>query len=793
MIKQNYFFCLAVSSLAILSFQPCIAQRSYYVSNSGNDNNTGTINKPFRSLSKANSLNLGPGDTVFFKSGQTFAGSLIIESSAVGSFDKPIVITSYGKDRATINAKDSLGILIKNGYYLKIQNLTLIGSGRKTGNIKDGLMIFNSDNIEVNDLDISGFQKSGLLLYASKNVIAKNVLVHDNGAAGITVEGPYQKRESDHIQILNCRAENNPGDPTKLDNHSGNGIIVGNCKNVLIDHCTATNNGWDMPRIGNGPVGIWAYEADSIIIQHCLAYRNKTSKGGADGGGFDFDGGVTHSIIQYCISYENQGSGLCIFQYSGASPWHDNIYRYNISENDGTVSDSQAGIYVWNSSNDEKQFYNCEVYGNIIYNSKVAAIDFSETSKSKNFHFYNNIFAGKDSLIKGSDKINDVVFENNDWWSLTNGFNIGGIKDIQSWSAKTGKEQMNGKLVGLNVKPEFVKPGKTGITSADQLPSFSNYDLTQNSVLKSIVEAYPLPVDWKDSNGNFINAHGAGVLCHNGIYYLFGEIKKGKTWLVPGQNWEDYRVPAGGVSCYSSIDLKHWRYEGIALTPVSGNSASDIDTSKVIERPKVIYNNKTHEFVMWMHIDAKDYSYAHAGVAVSNSPAGPYKYLHSVRPNGQMSRDMTLFKDDNGKAYLIYSSENNKTMQVCLLSDDYLAPTKTYSRILIERNREAPAIFKNNGKYYLITSACTGWSPNAANYSVADKPLGPWKEYGNPCKGPGAEKTFEAQSTFVLPVNGLKRYYIFMADRWNKTDLEKSTYLWLPLTIENGKVEIKIK
>jgi len=48
-----------------------------------------------------------------------------------------------------------------------------------------------------------------------------------------------------------------------------------------------------------------------------------------------------------------------------------------------------------------------------------------------------------------------------------------------------------------------------------------------------------------------INAHGAGVLFHNGVYYLYGEIKKGKTWLVPGQTWEDYRVPAGGVSCYS--------------------------------------------------------------------------------------------------------------------------------------------------------------------------------------------------------------------------------------------------
>lgn len=295
---------------------------------------------------------------------------------------------------------------------------------------------------------------------------------------------------------------------------------------------------------------------------------------------------------------------------------------------------------------------------------------------------------------------------------------------------------------------------------------------------------------WLDTDGHFINAHGAGIMHYNGTYYLFGEIKKGKTWLVPNQSWEDYRVPAGGVSCYSSKDLKRWKYEGVALAPVKGQPENDLDTSRVIERPKVIYNNKTKQFVMWMHIDKKDYSYSQSGVAVSSTPIGPFHYLGSVKPNGQMVRDMTLFQDNDGKAYLIYSSEGNNTMQVCLLSDDYLSPTKTYSRILINKSREAPALFKNNGKYYLITSLCTGWSPNAAMYALANNPLGPYKEFGNPCKGKGAETTFEAQSTYVLPV---KDKFIFMADRWNKFDLEKSTYLWLPLTVRNGKIEIKGK
>ncbi len=296
---------------------------------------------------------------------------------------------------------------------------------------------------------------------------------------------------------------------------------------------------------------------------------------------------------------------------------------------------------------------------------------------------------------------------------------------------------------------------------------------------------------WKDVDGQIINAHGAGLLWHNDTYYMYGEIKKGITRLVPGQNWEDYRVPAGGISCYSSKDLLNWKYEGVALAPVTGDSSSDLDTGRVIERPKVIYNDQTGKFIMWMHIDKEDYSYARAGVAVSNRPEGPYEYLGSTRPNGQMSRDMTLFKDIDGKAYLVYASEDNNTMQVCLLSDDYLSPTIKFTRILIDQRREAPALFKYHGKYFLITSYCSGWSPNAALYSVADSILGTWENRGNPCVGPDADMTFNSQSSYVLPVSGKPDEFIFIADRWTKTDLPDSRYIWLPFRMTKDEIEIK--
>jgi hypothetical protein len=488
--------------------------RAYYVSPSGNDKNEGTRNAPFQTIQRINSLQLNPGDSILFKGDQQFTGSLKINVIGPGDELHPILISSYGNGSASILSGNESAIIIHKTSWLEITKLKLIGSGRKKGNTHDGLLIQNSRHISADSLMISGFQKSGLLVSSSEDISVTNIFAYENGAAGISVEGTYAVKKSNHnIYISHCRAENNPGDPSNLTNHSGNGIVVGSCSKVLIEYCTATNNGWDMPRIGNGPVGIWAYEADSVTIQHCLSYRNKTSVGGADGGGFDLDGGVTNSIVQYCLSYENQGAGFCIFQYLYASPWHDNIFRFNISVNDGNVSDAGAGLYVWNSSRDSNQFYNSLVYNNTIYNSKAAAVSFSELSKRKTFSFYNNIFVGKDSLVKGSMGVD--IFIGNDWWSLNKRFNIEGKSDFKSWATQTGKEIVSGKIKGLNRKPEFKGSGTIGLTSASGLKKFSYFKISPKSPLRNrginLLNLYGIDTGGLDFSSGKPPAEGIGA------------------------------------------------------------------------------------------------------------------------------------------------------------------------------------------------------------------------------------------------------------------------------------------
>ncbi len=331
---------------------------------------------------------------------------------------------------------------------------------------------------------------------------------------------------------------------------------------------------------------------------------------------------------------------------------------------------------------------------------------------------------------------------------------------------------------------------------------------------------------WEDNNGNHINAHGGGMLLHGGRLWWFGEHK------VPGDAGNYAQV---GVHCYSADpnDIANWRDEGIALR-VSDDPTSDIAKGCILERPKVIYNAKTGKFVMWFHLELKNHGYsaARSGVAIADRPEGPYTFLRSGRINpgkwaeniphekrtlaaapstkglvgswfpegmnkaafyyrdfagGQMARDMTLFVDDDGKAYHIYSSEENGTTQIAELDDTYTAHTGRYVRLFEGRFMEAPAIFKKDGKYYFIASGCTGWAPNAARSAVADNLFGPWTELGNPTRGENSHVTHYSQSTYVLPVPGKPGQFIYCGDRWTPENAIDGRYIWLPIEWEDGK------
>ncbi|NDV63412.1 family 43 glycosylhydrolase [Puniceicoccales bacterium CK1056] len=318
---------------------------------------------------------------------------------------------------------------------------------------------------------------------------------------------------------------------------------------------------------------------------------------------------------------------------------------------------------------------------------------------------------------------------------------------------------------------------------------------------------------WEDTAGDPIQAHGGGLLKHGDLWYWYGEDKRNGYF------------PSPGVSCYSSNDLINWKNEGVVCPiwvrdgeSIVPNTPAEFQSSTrraVMERPKVIYNDKTKKFLMWVHLEGyadgdPRYQISSAGVAFSDSPVGPFEFVDFFRPvpaelhktfceetsadqmvRGSTFRDMTLFKDDDGRAYVIYAAESNYTMHIIELTDDFcgvkpLVLGKTWNRILIGEHREAPAMFKYRNNYYILTSGATGWTPNAARMYTSGQILGPYSSLGNPCLGELSETTFNSQSTFVQPLQPDKGIFLYMGDRWTRDDLGDSRYIWLPLTFDGN-------
>ncbi len=281
-----------------------------------------------------------------------------------------------------------------------------------------------------------------------------------------------------------------------------------------------------------------------------------------------------------------------------------------------------------------------------------------------------------------------------------------------------------------------------------------------------------------DTAGNELHAHGGHILFHDGFYYWYGEDRRDNIY----------------VSCYRSADLEHWEFVGHSLTADSPTAPfrvrsdlalyHDLDGKRRkvnIERPKVLYNRRIGKFVMWMHYEnGMNYHDARCAVATSDTPDGEFTYHGSFNPFGCMSRDCTLFEDGD-TAYFISAARDNADLHIYRLSEDYLNVDEQVKSLWQGEYREAPAVFKREGVYYMLSSFCTGWAPNQGKWASADSMEGRWTMlhlFGD-------ETTYRSQPAFVLPVtkdDGEHFYYV--ADRWNAKNYFDSTYVFLEIQFD---------
>lgn len=196
---------------------------------------------------------------------------------------------------------------------------------------------------------------------------------------------------------------------------------------------------------------------------------------------------------------------------------------------------------------------------------------------------------------------------------------------------------------------------------------------------------------------------------------------------------------------YSTVDMVNWTYRGTPLTSATfsawAKQDNDCWASQCIER-----NGKWYWYVT---ATIKGQAYPGIGVAVADSPAGPYRDpIRKPLVQGWFKIDPSVFIDDNGQAYLFYGNNNlwyaklTKSMtaitggevEVKTKDEKAFGPFKGYDDQGNPKTNfeEASWIYKRDGKYFLEYAA--GGVPEFWAYSTADKVTGPWT-YGGKVMG----------------------------------------------------------
>lgn len=328
---------------------------------------------------------------------------------------------------------------------------------------------------------------------------------------------------------------------------------------------------------------------------------------------------------------------------------------------------------------------------------------------------------------------------------------------------------------------------------------------------------------WLDTRGNRIQAHAGGLFYENGQWYWYGENKE-KT---DGKNG----IWTWGIRAYRSADLYNWTDCGLIIPPVLDNPDSNLAPQKHIDRPHILKNPRTGQYVCWLKLSGKE-----ACFALLTAPAllGPYTLVReNYRPLGMDAGDFDLYQAADGAAYL-YFNGNHGSVYATALTEDYLditgPVTEQYAGLHPPFVREGIAVFREGDKYYMLTSGMTGYIPNRSDAAVAGTPLGPFVPVGDPHLDDDTHASFNSQISQVLPLPGKPGVYLVLADRWvpgypvdaHRADVltraiaahyepDKYTvtpeearelancpllgtantsvagYVWLPLTVEDGK------
>jgi len=539
----------------------------------GDDRDLGTCTpyRPWASIGRVNRGNYQGGDSILFRAGQSFHGALYLDNNnSHGTPGRPIVLGSYpfglvnsdacrrrplDDDRrarmcgATILGDNAAfansGLIVSNAAGLDVRDLNFVGTQLTPSYSSYGLL-FSSDggtrlkHISIDHVTVSGFSEGILLTNAPfkiedghqffkgtnsfSDVGMSYVASHDNGDAGVYVIGyicppqsgcsPVGFTRASDIYVGRCLVYNNKG-TGETAVATGWGILWTAVDRGMIEHNVVHDNGGNNPTPSVSTAGIIAATSDRIVIQYNESYRQHVNPAsGTDADGFNLS--ASNSIAQYNYSHDNDGAAFLVDGNDVIHAHeHDNIIRYNISENDGR----QNGQGVFFLTGNGFPVRNFVFYNNTIYTTDPGLTGTvgpgvflgDSATNLKGMRFYNNIFMSANGVppIVATDPQIDVRFQGNNYWVVdgpfatswlaggsfpwveSDNFNIVWGADsqgqglvytsVEDWRDATGQETLHGHSVALNRDPGLCSPGYGGTMFPNPLTGLTAYKLAPGS------------------------------------------------------------------------------------------------------------------------------------------------------------------------------------------------------------------------------------------------------------------------------------------------------------------------
>lgn len=297
-------------------------------------------------------------------------------------------------------------------------------------------------------------------------------------------------------------------------------------------------------------------------------------------------------------------------------------------------------------------------------------------------------------------------------------------------------------------------------------------------------------VFWHTTKGTPIYSQGGGIFRFpdptSGVvhYYWYGVHYAGAETYLASPTGKSSNTGFVSVTCYKSDDLVNWTFVSDVMT------TSSLGGAYWLGRLGVAYIVEAKKYALVVQYNSS------VLITTCDTPTGLFKKHNTIDMTSRIGTsntgDQTVFTDDNGKSYLVYSygSGRSKIYLSEIGVKDGIVTLLDCIEVYRGSGREGNCMFKYKGKYYICASDLYGWNASNVYYLEANSIYGPYTPTNNMLKMSGAESDFGhvTQTGFFYTVKGSKQEtVIYCGDRWADFAGNGNGYnQWCPLSFVNN-------